>query len=218
MINWIKNKIFSKYTRRHGASDIIPNGTLLSKDYRIEKFIGSGGFSDVYLARHTKLHTKHAVKVIKSISFPNHKLYELFIQEAKVLYRLRHDSVVRYEGFSQDEEGRYFLVMEFVDGPTLTKVYRKRPLSVEEIYVLRDRLAGGLIAAHDLNIIHRDISPANVILPGGKIEKAKLIDFGISKLANPGNKESIERHFFGKYRFASPEQIGVFPAEVGKPF
>ena len=79
---------------------------------------------------------------------------------------------------------------------------------------LRDRLAAGLGEAHRRGAVHRDISPDNVILPGDQIEAAKLIDFGICKLTDPAQETIIGSSFAGKYRYASPEQLGLFGGEV----
>jgi serine/threonine protein kinase len=192
----------------------IAPGTLLVNTYRVERLLGGGGMGEVYLARHAKLGTLHAVKVIRPAMVANRQVMDLFYREAKVLRGVRHDAVVSYDGFVQDADGRDYLVMEFVQGQSLAERLRQGPLPIEEVLTLRDRLAAGLAQAHRQGAIHRDISPDNVILPGAGVAAAKLIDFGLSKLTDPTHESIIGDSFAGKFRFASPEQFGMFGGQV----
>ena len=88
------------------------------------------------------------------------------------------------------------------------------PLSVEAVDLLRRRGAAGLQAAHDRGIVHRDISPDNIILPGGDVGRAKIIDFGIARAATLGGGTIIGGGFAGKYNYVSPEQLGLFGGDV----
>ena len=192
----------------------IPPGTLLVNTYEVERLLGGGGMGEVYLARHTGLGTQHAVKVIRPSMAVNRQVMDLFYREAKVLRGVRHDAVVSYDGFVRDAEGRDYLVMEYVDGPSLAERLRQGPLPLDEVLTLRDRLAAGLAEAHRRGAVHRDISPDNVVLPGNRVAAAKLIDFGLSKLTDPGEESIIGSDFAGKLRFASPEQFGLFGGVV----
>jgi TPR repeat protein len=187
----------------------IPPGTLLVNTYQVERLLGGGGMGEVYLARHTGLGTRHAVKVIRPAMAMNRQVMDLFYREARVLRGVRHDAVVSYDGFVRDDQGRDYLVMEYVEGPSLADRLRRGPLSAAEVLALRDRLAAGLAEAHRCGAVHRDISPDNVILPGERIEAAKLIDFGVCKLTDPTQETIIGSSFAGKYRYASPEQLGL---------
>jgi serine/threonine-protein kinase len=139
----------------------------------------------------------------------NRQVMDLFYREARVLRGVRHDAVVSYDGFVRDDQGRDYLVMEYVEGSSLADRLRRGPLSAAEVLTLRDRLAAGLAEAHRCGAVHRDISPDNVILPGERIEAAKLIDFGVCKLTDPTQETIIGSSFAGKYRYASPEQLGL---------
>ncbi|WP_114861802.1 serine/threonine-protein kinase [Azospirillum brasilense] len=192
-----------------GASTPIQPGMLLSHTFIVEQVVARGGMGEVYRARHVELNTLHAVKVILPELAQDPKLVDLFRREASVLRQVRHDAVVAYDGINRDEFGRLYLVMEFVDGPSLTALMRDGPLSASDAAVLLDRIAAGLAVAHDKGVVHRDISPDNIILPGGRIELAKIIDFGISKQTTPDAATIIGDGFAGKYSYASPEQVGM---------
>jgi serine/threonine protein kinase len=200
------------------TASTFPEHTLLLHTYEVERLLAYGGMGEVYLARHTELGTRHAVKIIKPGligTAGGQDILALFRREAATLRGIRHDAVVSYDGFFRDETKTCYLVMEYVDGPSLSQVLKQRALSVDEVFRLRDRLAAGLAFAHERGVTHRDLSPDNVILPNGLVEQAKLIDFGIAKLADPTVATIIGKDFAGKLRYAAPEQLGLFGGKVG---
>jgi serine/threonine protein kinase len=198
-----------------GASrSVLTPGFLLGHTYIIEGFLARGGMAEVYRARHIELKTEHVIKVILPSLANDPKIAELFREEGRKLKRLRSDAIVDYEGFFRDERGLLYLVMEFVDGESLATVLARRRLETGDVLKLRDRLAEGLAAAHDMGIVHRDISPENIILPNGRVEQAKLIDFGIAKSLDAGDATLIGSDFAGKYAFVAPEQAGLFGGRV----
>jgi serine/threonine protein kinase len=196
-------------TRALRTSALTPN-TVLGSTYVILELVARGGMGEVYLAKHIELGTEHAVKVIVPSLAEDPKIVEAFREEARKLGRVHNDAIVRYEGFFRDDHGLRYLVMEFVRGPSLEQVLRRRRLEPEEVLRLRDRLALGLAAAHEKDIVHRDVSPENIILPGGEVDRAKLIDFGIAKATDTAEATMIG----GKYSYMSPEQIGLFGERV----
>lgn len=103
--------------------------------------------------------------------------------------------------------------MEYVDGPPLSERLRQGALSEDEVDLLRRRLADGLNRANSAGVIHRDISPDNVILPGGSVANAKIIDFGIAQ-DEIGGGTLLGGSFAGKYNWVSPEQLGLFGGDV----
>ena len=194
--------------------DEIPANTLIINTYQVKRLLGGGGMGEVYLARHARLGTEHAIKVVRPSMGDNTQVMDLFYREARVLRGVRHDAVVNYDGFVQDAEGRDYLVMEYVEGVPLSDRLKRQPLSVAEVLSLRDRLCAGLATAHRHGAVHRDLSPDNVILPSGDIAAAKLIDFGLCKLTDPEQKTIVGNAFAGKYRYAAPEQFGMFGGVV----
>src|SRR5262244_1052109 len=186
-----------------GPASTIAPGQLLGHTYRIESLLARGGMGEVYRARHAELNTEHAIKIILPELASDPRIVDLFRREAAILRNIRNEAVVGYDGVFRDENGRLYLVMEFVDGPSLSKVMRQGPLPPATMRQLRARLMDGLAAAHDKGVIHRDLSPDNVILPAGDVSKAKIIDFGISKVADPAAKTILGDDFAGKYSFVS---------------
>jgi hypothetical protein len=169
---------------------------------------------EVYRARHVELGSEHAIKIMLPSLAEDPKIVHLFREEARKLGRLNNDAVVDYEGFFRDEHGLRYLVTEFVPGESLEQVLHRRRLEPDEVLRLRDRLALGLAAAHEMGIVHRDVSPENILLPDGNIGRAKLIDFGIAKSTDPAALTIIGGDFAGKYSYVSPEQVGLFGGRI----
>jgi hypothetical protein len=200
-------------TGRAAPSGLAP-GTLLGNTYIIEGLLARGGMGEVYRARHVELGSEHAIKIMLPSLAEDPKIVQLFREEARKLGRLNNDAVVDYEGFFRDEHGLRYLVTEFVPGESLEQVLHRRRLESDEVLRLRDRLALGLAAAHEMGIVHRDVSPENILLPGGNIDRAKLIDFGIAKSTDPAGLTIIGSDFAGKYSYVSPEQVGLFGGRI----
>jgi len=139
----------------------------------------------------------------------------LFRKEASALHNLHHPVIVRYYVFAIDPDlRRPYLAMEFVEGQSLSELLRHGPLTLEATGLLMRRVATGLQAAHEHGIIHRDVSPDNIIIPLGDVGRARIIDFGIARSTRPGDGTIIDGGFAGKYNYVSPEQIGLFGGEV----
>ena len=197
---------------RRAAGGLAP-GTMLGNTYRIEALLARGGMGEVYRATHVELGTTHAIKVILPSLANDPKMVQLLVEEARKLSRLHHEAIVGYEGLFRDERGLRYLVMEFVEGQSLAAMLAQRRLEPTEVLQLRDRLAQGLAAAHERGIIHRDLSPENILLPQADVGRAKLIDFGIAKALDT-EATIIGANFAGKHAYASPEQLGLSGGRV----
>ena len=182
-------------------------GTILFGEYVIEEVLGSGGMGEVYKARHRALGEFRAIKVLHAEISKKKSTAALFLREAKALLSVRHSAVVHCHDLLSDDEGRVFLVMELIEGIPLTDRMAEGPLSMEEVALLGGRLAAGLHAAHEQGVVHRDVSPDNIVLEGSDVARAKLIDFGIAKLLESGPGTVVDG-FKGKLSYASPEQLG----------
>lgn len=189
-------------------------GTLILHTYRVVRLINRGGMGEIYQAEHADQKTRHAIKIILPELVGDESIATLFLREAEALRKIRHDAIVGYDGLFRDETGRLHLVMEYVEGPSLREQIGRGALAPEEVGRLRDRLAAGLAEAHDRGIFHRDVSPDNIILEHGVLDRAKVIDFGIAKLADTNTQTIIGEGFAGKMTWASPEQVGLFGGQV----
>jgi hypothetical protein len=198
----------------HAPDAVITPGTLLGNTYVIEALLARGGMGEVYRARHVELGTEHAIKTILPNLADDPKIVQLFREEARKLGRLNSEAVVDYQGFFRDERGLRYLVTEFVEGESLGQVLNRRRLEPDEVLRLRNRLALGLAAAHEMGVVHRDVSPDNILLPDGDIDRAKLIDFGIAKSTDPSSQTVVGSDFAGKYSYVSPEQVGLYGGRV----
>ncbi|WP_336812460.1 protein kinase domain-containing protein [Bosea sp. MMO-172] len=190
-------------------------GTKLNGIYEIESLIAVGGMGEVYKGRAIQTGDAVAIKMIRPDMARDDAVLALFRREAAALHNLYNEAIVRYYVFAIDPVSETpYLAMEFVDGQPLSERIQQGPLSVEEADILRQRVAPGLHAAHRLGIIHRDISPDNIILPGGDPSRAKIIDFGIARSSILGEGTVIGSGFAGKYNYVSPEQLGLYGGEV----
>ncbi|TIU73707.1 MAG: serine/threonine protein kinase, partial [Mesorhizobium sp.] len=192
-------------------------GTQLSGIYELDERIAFGGMGEVYRGHNIQTGDHVAIKIVLPEFARDQTILSLFRKEASILNHLSHDAVVRYHVFTIDPGiGRPYLAMEFVDGQSLFDIMRHGPMPKEDVRKLCHRLASGLSAVHQAGAIHRDLSPDNVILPGGRVERAKIIDFGIARSATVGGETLIGGKFAGKYNYVSPEQLGLYGGDVSE--
>jgi serine/threonine protein kinase/HEAT repeat protein len=167
-------------------------GTTLSERYQIQARIGHGGMGVVYRARHTLLGRTVAVKVLAKHRSETDQ--RRFLQEARLASQIVHPNIVYISDFGVLDDARPYLVMEFIEGPTLGKILRKAEghrLDVLRALRIAQQIAAGMQAVHDCGIVHRDLKPENIfVLPaggeaaakgGGGDDFIKIVDFGIAK-------------------------------------
>lgn len=187
-------------------------GETLNDLYQVHRLIARGGMGEVYEG--TEVHTgeRVAIKIILPHLAADPKMQQLFLREARALTHLSHPGLVQYRVFANDRRlGVFYIVTEFVDGPALSEVLSKIKAAPELILALAERLASALQSAHEAGQIHRDISPDNILLPQGRLEQAKIIDFGITKTLAAGHTTIIGDGFAGKLGYISPEQLAERP-------
>ena len=193
-------------------------GTTIRHKYRVLEQVGRGGMGRVYKALHLLFNEVRALKVMDPSLRSGEEFVRRFLREAIVTRRLRHPNAVQVEDVDETEDGRPFIVMEFIDGRMLRKVIeREAPLSVERACAIVKQVASALAAAHDLGIIHRDIKPENIGLVKDEAgERVKVLDFGITKLREGQLKNEAAAMslagggtFFaiGTPEYMSPEQV-----------
>ncbi len=187
-------------------SDIFQPGDVLNNTYRIETILGRGGTSEVYKARSEISGRVIAIKALRAEFSTNDDFLVLMTREEDIR-DVRHDAIVRYFDTQRMPDGVVYLVMDFVDGPGLDRKLADGGMSASDLMIVGARVCEGLITAHGRNIVHRDLSPDNIILRNDAPGEAVIIDFGIAKDTNPGAETIVGNEFAGKYAYAAPEQL-----------
>lgn len=189
-------------------------GTLVGR-YQIEASLGEGGMGQVFRAHDTRLGRTVALKLMRTKFIQSQDFRRRLEHEARAVSSLNHPNICALYDVSE-QEGAPFLVMEYVEGETLTAVLKKGRLSVEDTLRYGVQIAGALAAAHARHIIHRDLKPPNVIItPAG----VKVLDFGIAKkLASDADREPLFTGtqpglLLGTPAYMSPEQISGAPVD-----
>ena len=182
---------------------MIIKGQKINDRYEIIRMIGEGGMANVYLAQDTILNRKVAVKILRGDLAGDEKFVRRFQREAISASSLTHPNIVEMYDVGEDD-GKYFIVMEYVDGKTLKSLIKKRgALTLPEIIDIMLQLTSGLACAHDSYIIHRDIKPQNImILDDGTV---KITDFGIAMALN-SNELTQTNSVMGSVHYLPPEQ------------
>ena len=198
-----------------GSADALV-GVQLNDLFEVVRFIAEGGMGRVYEGRNIASGERVAIKVILGQYASDEQFMALFRREASSLEKIGHDALVKYRALAYDRARNInYLAIEYVDGPSMAHVLNGTPADPAQVKRVLRRLAQGLHTAHELGVIHRDLSPDNVLLPGGNIERAKIIDFGIAKDNNPGEKSVVGDAFAGKFGYAAPEVFGKYGRKIG---
>ena len=194
----------------------LAKGTQLNGLFEIDRHLAVGGMGEIYKGHAIETGDPIAIKVIRSDLVDGDMAHALFRREARALHTIHHEAIVRYYVFGHDPGiRRNYLAMEFVDGQPLSDIVKHGALAFDVVSLLRRRLASALDEAHRHGIIHRDVSPDNILIPDGDIGRAKIIDFGIARSTRLDNNTSIiGGGFAGKYNYVSPEQLGLFGGNV----
>lgn len=188
-----------------------PQRELPGSRYRIERELGRGGMGVVFLAQDTSLDRRVALKELPHSIASNRELVRRFRQEARLLARLSHPNIVQVFDLVE-EAGRLWIVMELVEGGTLSDaIGRRGRIPWPEAVRLVKPIATALGYAHDQGLVHRDVKPINVLLTPDGVPK--LTDFGLAKLLD-GSVHTQEGLLLGSVRYMSPEQVEGKPADA----
>jgi eukaryotic-like serine/threonine-protein kinase len=175
-------------------------GELLDGRYRLGTLLGRGGMSDVFRAVDEVNSTDVAIKIVRS---PDREYAQRLAQEAQALRRFSHPGLVQLFETGVNGDMAY-LVMEFVDGPSLDQVLRQGPLSTAETASVGSSLADALAYAHAQGVVHRDVKPANILI--GADGLARLTDFGIARLVDTSTL-TLTGTMLGTATYMAPEQL-----------
>lgn len=180
---------------------MISKGVFIADRYEVIDKVGAGGMSDVYKAKDHILGREVAIKVLKQEFSEDATFVAKFRTEAQSAAGLEHPNIVNIYDVGS-ENGRYFIVMEYVEGITLkTYIEKKGQLNFKEAISIAIQVGRGIEAAHSKGIIHRDIKPQNIII--STEGKVKVTDFGIARAAS---SNTIHADVMGSVHYASPEQ------------
>jgi eukaryotic-like serine/threonine-protein kinase len=185
---------------------------VLNDRYELRQHAARGGMADVYHGWDRRLSREVAVKVLRPELSADDDYVDRFRDEARTAARLSHPNIVAVFDTGSDH-GDAYMVMEWIDGPTLAQVIRaESPLPVERACSIGADIAAGLQYAHDHDITNRDVKPSNVLIaPTGH---AKVTDFGIAKVPEKSTVETLPGVVLGTPAYLSPEQLTGKPADA----
>ncbi|HKA86696.1 MAG TPA: serine/threonine-protein kinase [Haliangiales bacterium] len=184
-------------------------GEVIGDRYRVLDRIGAGGMAAVYRCEHMLLRKPVAIKVLHHDLDKDPQVAPRFEREAIAAARLDHPNCVSITDFGRMPDGRMYLVMEFLDGTTLSHI--DHPIEWPRAVELTRQILRGLAHAHETGIVHRDLKPGNVmVVRHGDREVAKIIDFGIAKIVEGAAGPHVETQagiVFGTADFIAPERL-----------
>src|ERR1051325_10782208 len=192
-----------------GARITPPPPAELAKDFpqlEILELLGAGGMGMVYKARQITLDRVVALKILPPDSGDDPSFAERFAREARALAKLSHPNIVGIYDFGQ-ANGRYYFLMEFVDGVNLRQMIRAERLAPREALAIIPQVCDALQYAHDQGIVHRDIKPENLLVD--RKGRVHIADFGLAKLVGGAADARLtqSQHIMGTPHYMAPEQF-----------
>ena len=186
---------------------------LVCGRYHATEKLGQGGMADVYSARHDMTNGEAAVKILNRTMSALPDIVKRFEQEAKAAAAVKHPGIIEIYDAGYTADGRAYIVMERLDGETLSaRLRRLNVLTINAASTLMRQIAGVMHAAHSKGIVHRDLKPSNLYMvpdpdvPGG--ERVKVLDFGLAKLTLGCGSSLVTKStsIFGTPTYMAPEQ------------
>jgi hypothetical protein len=192
-------------------SDQLAVGSVIGERYEVTARLAAGGMGEVYKARHVELGKSMAVKVMRPELSADPAFVARFKREAIATGGIGQMNIVDISDFGRTADGRFYFVMEYLDGQTLSHVLQHHgPLATERVLHIGVQVARALVAAHSLGVVHRDLKPENIMLlqRPGHSDFVKVLDFGVAKLPNPegGRAFTVMGMVVGTPQYMSPEQ------------
>ncbi len=174
--------------------------------YEIQGELGNGGMGVVYRAMHVHLRRPAAIKVLRP-EYGGHSLaLDRFLNEARATTAIRHPGIVEIYDYGHTDSGAAYIAMELLEGVTLgARLAKRSHLPLSEVVAIARGIAAPLAAAHEAGIVHRDLKPENVFLVGERVDRIKLLDFGIAKLESSASRTTAGL-ILGTPTYMSPEQ------------
>jgi len=189
--------------------------TPVDGKYQILSRLGIGGMGEVYKALHIHLNALRVIKLMRPVVASDPTANERFLREARLATRIHHPNVATLFDFAAVNDGSWFMVWEYIEGTNLHELIDSRgPLSPKYAAMLAIQVLLGLDAIHRAGIVHRDISPENLMITRDDEgnEHVKIIDLGIAKGSGSGEEAKTQTGMFvGKWKYCSPEHLGMMP-------
>jgi serine/threonine-protein kinase len=195
-------------------------GKTIASRYRLVKRLGAGGMSSVYLAHHVMIERKSAIKILRDDLSRNPVHRERFLREARAVNRINHPNIVEISDLGE-ADGVAYLVMEYVDGPSLHQEIGKGRLPWQRAVKIALQVSAALARAHQMGVVHRDLKPENILLTSqasivgvppapsgvdGEVDVVKLTDFGIAKIIDEPAL-TVGEQLFGTPGYIAPEYL-----------
>jgi serine/threonine-protein kinase len=192
-------------------------GTVLNGTYRLQRLIGRGGMGAVFEASHERLPKSYAVKLLRA-DVLDPEIFERFRREAQIASSLGEEHIAEVHDFNHTEEGKPYMVLEFLEGEDLgARIARVGRLSVEQTVSVVEQACSAMAAAHAKDIVHRDLKPANIFLckRQDRDDFVKILDFGISKVLTSSTAATRTGLLIGTPNYMAPEQAEGRQADIG---
>jgi serine/threonine-protein kinase len=185
---------------------------VYNQRYELTRLVARGGMAEVYLARDLLLDRPVALKVLFPELSVDRSFVERFRREAQASANLSHPNIVSIYDWGESDHA-YFIVMEYVDGPSLSQLIRSRgPLPADQAAGIAAQVAAALEVAHQHGVIHRDVKPGNVLLTDDG--RVKVTDFGIARAADTDDSLTKTGAVMGTATYFSPEQAQGHPVDA----
>ena len=185
--------------------------------YQLLARLGVGGMGEVYKVLHVHLNAIRVIKLMRSAIANDKGAHDRFLREARLATRIQHPNVATLFDFATLDEGARYMVWEFIEGTNLHELIESRgPLSPRYAAKLAVQALRGLDAIHRAGIVHRDVSPENLMITRDdeSEERVKIIDLGIAKTGGEeGDEKTKTGMFVGKWKYCSPEHLGMLETD-----
>ncbi|MFL6248762.1 MAG: protein kinase domain-containing protein [Thermoanaerobaculia bacterium] len=188
--------------------------TPIDGKYRILSRLGVGGMGEVYKVLHVHLNTIRVIKLMRANIATDPGAHERFLREARLATKIHHQNVATLFDFSTLDDGSFYMVWEYIEGINLHELINQRgPLSPNYAARIGSQALMGLDAVHRAGIVHRDVSPENIMIARDEegVEHVKIIDLGIAKSSAAEDNNTKTGMFVGKWKYCSPEHLGMLP-------
>jgi serine/threonine-protein kinase len=184
--------------------------------YQLLARLGVGGMGEVYKVLHVHLNAIRVIKLMRSTIANDKAAHDRFLREARLATRIQHPNVAALFDFAELDDGSFYMVWEFIEGTNLHELIESGgPLSPKYAAKLTVQALRGLDAIHRAGIVHRDVSPENLMITRDDEgqERVKIIDLGIAKTGgDEGDDKTATGMFVGKWKYCSPEHLGMLEA------